>query len=1036
MSVVHRRDPGWQLVVAAAGYGKTAALEAGKPADGVILQAGVALERGLPAAPWIGLDDLHVLDHAEQVVLLRALVRERVDATVVITSRTVPLDEVLAAGGGPLRQRAADDLALDPAAVARVLVDEYGVTDPEEAVRVQRLTAGWPGLVHEVAGHLRPVVATEVAETLPTGWVDLLCLVADLGPLSSGTVTGLAEALGLDLLGVGLGTLARLGVVRPAAGRTGSALHEPVPALVSALPGPRRSWAAARLAAVARVYEESGASYAAAVALERAGDLDGVTRLLGAAGDDMLRSGQARGVLRLVAALPEPPITVRLLEVDALRTCGELTTARRAIDLVSRRCREPRAAGAVALRAAMVGYAASDLDGALAALTALTALTTLAALGESDGADSRRTRAATGPLDPVNVEREALRVHLLCGLGRRDEALATVPRLLTQAERSGDPRCLTSAHLAAARVCEGSRKEVHHEAALRSASSTGDVVSVARVLTNISCLHLAAGRFAQAEHVARCAVETGDRFDAGSGTGRHLAALHNLAEALTHLGRYDDARWHLERSIALGRHLGDGRMALGLLGIAETHRLQAHTETARRLYREAADLARDSGERQVLVPALAGLARVTAELSGDTTDDLLAEAGEFAEEALAAATADLVPRALTAAGWVALRTGHLGSALARAEAAVERARAVDALALLAEALELLAACTGDVGEARRHLTAALAVWEDGGAVPAVCRVRVRLGHLPGADSADRDTAREAAVLLRRWGVQVVTGLVGGGEERVSLAVLGTFRASVAGVDVPAAAWRSRHARTLVKVLVARRGRPVSRAWLCETLWPDDDPARTGHRLSVLLATVRGVLDPGRRWPADRYVAGDHRGLWLEPQHVAVDAYVLLEDADHAAALASSAAGPHEVVAATRALDAVDRGYVGDAFEDEPDEAWADPLRESVRAAWIATVRLLATLRTRQGQPSQSHALLQRLLVVDPLDEQVHRLLVRSLCRTGRHGEARRAFDRWAGVMADLDAPAPDPRVLEVGPGGPSIPAGTPAAAGAPVVIRR
>ena len=77
-------------------------------------------------------------------------------------------------------------------------------------------------------------------------------------------------------------------------------------------------------------------------------------------------------------------------------------------------------------------------------------------------------------------------------------------------------------------------------------------------------------------------------------------------------------------------------------------------------------------------------------------------------------------------------------------------------------------------------------------------------------------------------------------------MLGGFEVRVGGEPVPLPAWRSRQARTLVKVLASRRGRPVTRDSLCELIWPDDDPAKTGHRLSVLLATVRGVLDPARR----------------------------------------------------------------------------------------------------------------------------------------------------------------------------------------------
>src|SRR5690606_37606148 len=109
-------------------------------------------------------------------------------------------------------------------------------------------------------------------------------------------------------------------------------------------------------------------------------------------------------------------------------------------------------------------------------------------------------------------------------------------------------------------------------------------------------------------------------------------------------------------------------------------------------------------------------------------------------------------------------------------------------------------------------------------------------------------AREAARALQRLGIRAPVGRPAGDAGRsVSITVLGRFAVAVGGVEVPLPAWRSRQARTLVKILAAYRGRVVTRARLCDLLWPDDDPARTGHRLSVLLATVRGVLDPAKAW---------------------------------------------------------------------------------------------------------------------------------------------------------------------------------------------
>ena len=41
------------------------------------------------------------------------------------------------------------------------------------------------------------------------------------------------------------------------------------------------------------------------------------------------------------------------------------------------------------------------------------------------------------------------------------------------------------------------------------------------------------------------------------------------------------------------------------------------------------------------------------------------------------------------------------------------------------------------------------------------------------------------------------------------------------------------------------------------------------------------------------------------------------------------------------------------------------------------------------------------------------MLVRTLARAGRHGEARRAFRRWRDAMRAIDAPLPDPAVMRL-----------------------
>ena len=158
-------------------------------------------------------------------------------------------------------------------------------------------------------------------------------------------------------------------------------------------------------------------------------------------------------------------------------------------------------------------------------------------------------------------------------------------------------------------------------------------------------------------------------------------------------------------------------------------------------------------------------------------------------------------------------------------------------------------------------------WQAAGAVPAAEQTVVLLGRVPGADGAQRSAAQVAADRLVALGVETVDGRqlseTSAGSGAVEVRVLGRFEVVVGGREVPLPAWRSRQARTLLKILVARRGRAIGRAELCELLWPDDEPRRTARRLSVLLSAVRAVLDPHRRWPVDRYVRADLTGVRVD-----------------------------------------------------------------------------------------------------------------------------------------------------------------------------
>ncbi len=1003
------------LITAGAGYGKTALLGAQCPVGGVVRSARDLVGEGLPEdVSWIGLDDFHRISVTDQARLLERL-GARAEVGVAIASQTPFSPEVRRCPPGPVSERDATDLALSPYDVARLLADDYGTTDPEAALRVAELTSGWPVLVHfcgdvlsrdaradlETSITAAGTCAAEwirvnVLERLSDGAYAVLATLAGVDVttgLSQGVCDAVLRELGRAAMPDLLRDLVQVGVLAPRRrfGRTTEVSLVRAAALVlRAAPGaaPARKV----VTAVARTYAAERAWLPAARAYAAAGDRATATRLVGEQGDAMLRRGDAAAYLDLVDLvvgphLPDEPDLLRRTYADALRMVGDPSRARRAFAPLVTRADATGWTPGLASRVAGLHYLCGEFEAALRTLDRCTEPTSHA-----------------GP-DIDVVDWLACRAHVLVMMGRPEEARVPAAECLEIAERLGQPHLLGIAHLVIARTSHGAVTDLHYEQAVGYATEADDAMTATRALQAQTSLQLAAARYDQACVSAREAVRMARM---ACPPGLQAAALHNLGEALTRTGDFGEALWQLECSVALCRRLGPARAALGLVGLADIHRALGHNEQARSAYAEAMELARGSGDVQVLVSALCGTALVAA-------DEPTGEAEDAVTEAVRIAAEDFRSRALTTAGRIAIGRGDRSAAADCARRAVAIAREERAADLLADALELQAAAAEDPAHAREALGEALSIWSSGGARPDAARIEVLVGGLRDADGTERSRARDAARDLRRRGLRVpgcTPGAGRGSAGTVSVAVLGPFTVTVDGSEVPLPAWRSRQARTLVKILAGHRGRVVTRDRLCDLLWPDDDPARTGHRLSVLLATVRGVLDPAKAWPADHYVAADQTGVRLDLRAVVIDAETVLRDAAHASELLEHG----DTERAREVLAHVDTLYRGEAFEDESEE-WAEGLREEVRAAWGRSMRRLANLQLREGRGPEALGLFARLLSVDPYDDQVHRRLVRSLVGAGRHGEARRAYERWCQAMSDIDAPEPESSVLHSASGG-------------------
>ncbi|HZM38745.1 MAG TPA: BTAD domain-containing putative transcriptional regulator [Acidimicrobiales bacterium] len=972
------------------------------------------------------LDDVEAIDGAaESTAFVAGLCRQAPTTLHVVLSsrRDPPFPVARLRGQGLVLDLSASDLAFTPEETAQVVRSALGEeAGPQVGAGLHELTGGWPAavrlaaeaLAHDPAGNTdaalarlrRPggvlhdylgaeVVGAESAETQ-----DLLARLAVLDRFTP----DLAATLGPAASAGALAALVRRGLIvdTPGPGQPWLTLSALVRGVVSPVSSEAR---AETLTAAARWFEDHGQAADALRCLLSAGSAGATARLVTTWGPDLLQGGETDAVLDAIAQVEgERPLVVHRLEGDARQLSGDWDGALVCYDRATggREALEP----GLAWHMGLIHHLRGDLTTALA----------IYARGDLD-------TAGADPTDEALLVAWTATAHWLRGDGDRCRELAD--DAMDRARRSRDDRALAAAHTVQALVAalEGDRlaNDGHYLRALDHAERAGDLLQIIRIRLNRGSRLNEEGFYAEA--IAELDLAIG-LADLGGYAALKGIALGNRGEAHWRLGRFELAIDDLDRAVAIFQRLGSLMVAYPLGLVGDVHAARGRTALARAAFSEAADVGRRSSDMQSLVPALSGLARLLAE-------DDPAAARALADEAVACGPVLGHVDALIAQAHCALVAGDTADAAAITARAEEVAGERRDRAALAEVAELRAATAPTPAAGEAALAEALALWDDLGIPLGRGRVLLAQARLGGPEAQAR--ARAAGNLLRPLGARrlaaeaerlanateaAATPAAPGSPASPAVAVavpplaiqcLGGFAVLRDGEPVTVSEWKSRKARDLVKVLISREGRPVHRGMLVDLLWPDEDPARTGSRLSVTLSTARAVLDPAKAFPPNWYLAADSDAVWLDVEHAEVD--VLRFTALAAQATAERKAGAS--AAAVEALAAAEAAYVGDAFTEDPYEDWSVSMRERARATYISVARTLADDTAAAGDTATAVRCYLRVLEHDPYDEHAHLGLVATQLGAGQQGEARRSYRAYGQRMDELGVEAaPFPSLVQ------------------------
>jgi ATP/maltotriose-dependent transcriptional regulator MalT/DNA-binding SARP family transcriptional activator len=975
------------------GRGPGSASARSEGADSLAAEMCAELESRLSRHLYLVLDDVHVLGRSgDSARLVAALCRNAPERLHVIAASRAPLPFATSRMRlqGQAAEIAAEQLAFTVEEISELLGAGDGDADHERAQVVFDRTGGWPVAVALTArlddigndatslsgdrSTLFDYLAEEVMDAETPATLDALRSIAYLPWVTS----DMASALGLEMGTTGWFDAHRRNMyVIPAPNHPGAVAVSPLVREYLLENHPMARDEVRRLLAEAsELYERLAAMPEAMDCAIRLGTEEEVAAFVSENGERTLAAGLARQIVEAIERIPRDRRDDRILlfEAEARQVLGDWEGATSCYQALA--TGEGALPARVAWRLGFLSHMRGDVS---------TALDTYqrGRRGEDDLASEAALVGWTAS------------AHWL--KGERDEAKRLANEALALARRADDSGALATAHTVLAMVAaiDGDRAANHHHylRALEHAERARDVLQTIRIRSNRSSHFLEQGDYpnalAELEIALRLADMTGFQLWRGM-------TLSNRAEVMAGLGRLEESVADLEQAREIFRQMGSILESYPVAHLADVHALRGDKALARAGYEEAIRLGESSNDLQALVPALAGLARLLAEDEPD-------RAQRLADRAAEVTSVIGHVRALLAQGFVALAAGSADTARAKAVEAGEVARARQDLPGLAEALELEAASTGDEARARSLLEQSRRVWEEVAAPVGVARVDLALSELGDGDPA---LAEDAAARLRQLGAKGLARDATGRAEQaaepvtrdVSIRTLGGFSVLARGEPVPSSAWQSRVAREIVGMLAANRGRPLHREVVIERLWPDEDPAKAGNRLSVALSTIRGVLDPGRNHGSDHYLVAARESLALNLQHVEIDVDAFLSEAQSGRALLRSG----DRRGGLDTLRSAEARYLGEFLEDHPYADWAIGIREEARAEFISIARLLAEADAESGDHDAAARWYMRILEQDAYDEPAHLALVHAMATAGRHGSARRLYRMYVARMAELE----------------------------------
>lgn len=218
-------------------------------------------------------------------------------------------------------------------------------------------------------------------------------------------------------------------------------------------------------------------------------------------------------------------------------------------------------------------------------------------------------------------------------------------------------------------------------------------------------------------------------------------------------------------------------------------------------------------------------------------------------------------------------------------------------------------------------------------------------------------------------------------------------------------WSSLKAKSLLKFLISRRGKPVAKDVLIEMLWPNCNPEVGSNNLKSAIYTLRQVLRQGELNDDNKtncpFVQFSEARYMLSPK---LELWVDVDDFEQIWMAGQRLEKQCDIEGAAKQYQLAEELYRGDYLEDEPYAEWTLLRREALKDVYLAILGKLASISFKANDYDNCIMYSQKILIKDSCHEEAYRRLIRCYVRLGQRHRAQQWYNLCVATLnRELDS---------------------------------